>query len=490
MKFRLIHKLFIALFTSAALVLLLILGLAKISIGRGFEDFLAERERILMPEFAAELGAWYEARGDWTALKQNPRRFYQMLNSTLITLRQGNRLPGLDQTDPDRARRLPAKPPGKEGPVRGRDRHRQQHEEGALHRRVFLLDEAYRTVIGHSSRSFPRDQLIRVEADGAVVGWLGVVSPRAMLAPAERAFLNRMQRALWLGLGLGLIVAAVLAWILARHLGQPVTAAASGIRKLASGDYSVRVDTRGTDEIAQLGDDVNQLAHSLSENRSARQRWMADMAHELRTPLSIIQGELEAIDDGVRPLDQTSLKSIEEEIGNLGKLVDDLHQLALSDSGALAYRMQSLDFNDLLESCVDSTLHLADEKGIEIRMNLPRSPVSIVADELRMRQLIRVLLDNALVYTDSPGVVELALSRQAGLARLVISDSPPGVPEEECEKLFERLYRRESSRNRNLGGSGLGLAIARNIAEAHGGKLTAQPGHLGGLSVRLTVPAA
>jgi two-component system sensor histidine kinase BaeS len=99
------------------------------------------------------------------------------------------------------------------------------------------------------------------------------------------------------------------------------------------------VETRGSDEIAQLSHDVNQLAHALSENRSARQRWMADMAHELRTPLSIIQGELEAVSDGVRPLNETSLSSIGEEVSNLKKLVDDLRHLALSDSGALAYDM-------------------------------------------------------------------------------------------------------------------------------------------------------
>ncbi|HKJ16080.1 MAG TPA: ATP-binding protein [Xanthomonadales bacterium] len=489
MKFRLIHKLLIALFASAALVLLLILWVASVNIGRGFEDFLAQRERTLMPEFAAVLGNWYEARGDWTELKQNPRRFHQMLSSTLVELRQGDRLPAADG-------RAARRPPPSDRPDRKRDRKppkfrpEQSGRDGALHRRVFLLDPEYRAVIGHSSRQFPKDKLVPVEAGGSVVGWLGVVSPRAMLAPTEQAFVKRMQRVLWLGLGLGLAVAALLAWFLARHLGQPVSAAASGIRKLASGDYSVQVPQHGSDEIAQLSGDVNQLAHSLSENRNARQRWMADMAHELRTPLSIIQGEMEAITDGVRPFNESSLTSIHEEVINLNKLVDDLHLLALSDSGALAYKMEHLNLNELLEACLDSVRHRALEKGIRIETKLPSTPVTVSADELRLRQLVRILLDNALLYTDAPGVIEVTLSGQDNLAVLSVNDSPPGVPKEECDRLFERLYRRESSRNRNSGGSGLGLAIARKVTDAHGGTIKAEPGHLGGLCVKLELPVS
>jgi hypothetical protein len=186
MKFRLIYKLLIALFASAAVVLLLILWVAKVNIGKGFEDFLVQQERVLMPELAAELGSWYATRGSWTELKQNPRRFHQMLNSTLVNLRHGNRAPGLPERLPDRLRRPRNKQHGNDGPDGRHSRPGPPRDEGALHRRVFLLDADYRTVIGHSSRQFPKDDLVPVEADGSVVGWLGVVSPRAMLRRRQR----------------------------------------------------------------------------------------------------------------------------------------------------------------------------------------------------------------------------------------------------------------------------------------------------------------
>lgn len=487
MKFRLIHKLLIALFASTAVVLLLILWVARVNIGKGFEDFLLEQERVFMPELATELGEWYTQRGDWSALKANPRRFYQMLNLTLLDIRHGNMPHGNRELPGDDRRPPPSYSPPEDGPAR-RGSHPPPRGEGRLHRRVFLLDAGYETVIGHVSHNFPREKLTPVEADGEVVGWLGVVSPQAMLAPAERAFVERMKRVLWLGLGLGLVVAAILAWILSRHLGQPVSAATNGIRKLASGDYSVKLETRGTDEIARLGDDINQLARALSDNRDARKRWMADMAHELRTPLAIMQGELEAISDGIRPLSEASISSIDEELRNLNKLVDDLSQLAMSDSGALAYEMHPVDLVELVRTSMEPARNRALEKGLEFSAALPAKPVMATGDDQRLRQLVRILLDNAVLYTDSPGRIDLSLEMHDGEACLQVSDSPPGVPEAECERLFERLYRRESSRNRNSGGSGLGLSIARNIASAHGGSIEASPGPLGGLLLQLRIP--
>lgn len=488
MKFRLIHKLLIALFASAALVLLLIVWVAKINIGRGFEDFLAQQEKALMPEMAEELASRYAQNGSWQELQENPREFHRILNSILLEMRRGE-YTGFEDGSRT-AERRPAR--GKAVPDSGarRIKHSRAHpppDEGALHRRVFLLDAGYRSVIGHSPRAFPKDQLIPVTVENEVVGWLGVVSPRTLLAPAERAFADRITRILWLGLALGLGVAALMAWILARHLGRPVSEAAGGIRKLASGDYSVELETRGTDEIAQLSHDVNQLAHALSENRGARQRWMAEMAHELRTPLAIIQGELEAMSDGVRPFNEASLSSINEEVGNLSQLIEDLHHLALSDSGALAYKMHSLDLAAVLESSLGFILTRASEKGLVVSTQLPAAPVLVNGDDHRLRQLVRILLDNAVLYTDAPGDIDISLVTQGDEAQLVVSDSPPGVPGSECEQLFEPLYRRENSRNRNSGGSGLGLAIARNIAEAHGGTLRANPGPLGGLEVRFTM---
>jgi two-component system sensor histidine kinase BaeS len=150
--------------------------------------------------------------------------------------------------------------------------------------------------------------------------------------------------------------------------------------------------------------------------------------------------------------------------------------------------MHPVDITTLLQTSMDSLRHRAEEKGIDVRAKLDETPVMVSGDEQRLRQLLRILFENSVSYTDAPGVIEVALDTQDGEICLQISDTPPGVPAEECEKLFDRLYRRESSRNRKSGGSGLGLAIARNIAQAQGGAISASPSHSGGLSLQVRLP--
>jgi two-component system sensor histidine kinase BaeS len=248
------------------------------------------------------------------------------------------------------------------------------------------------------------------------------------------------------------------------------------------------MENRGGDEIARLGDDVNRLAGVLGEHESARKRWMSDMAHELRTPLAIISGELEAMSDGVRPMDREQLDSVRHEVNHLAALVNDLHSLALTDSGALAYKMQSLDLDELVQSSVDSFRGQAGAKNLALGYASPGQAIRVNGDAQRLSQLLHNLLDNSVRYTDADGKISVMLKKDRHQAVLAISDSAPGASLEECDRLFERLYRLEGSRNRNSGGSGLGLAICRNIAEAHGGRISAQPGPDGGLLVTATLP--
>jgi two-component system sensor histidine kinase BaeS len=244
----------------------------------------------------------------------------------------------------------------------------------------------------------------------------------------------------------------------------------------------------GSDEIARLGDDVNRLSSALSEHESVRRRWMSDIAHELRTPLAIIAGELEAMVDGVRPMDTEQLGSLQEEVKHLATIIDDLHSLALTDSGALAYKMQKLDLNELVPLVIDSFRGVTAQKDLDLEFSNNGNKVGLHGDENRLRQLLDNLLDNAVRYTDAGGRISINLEARDQQAILTVSDTAPGASEEDCERLFERLYRLEASRNRNSGGSGLGLAICRNIVEAHGGQIQAEPGPLGGLLVTVALP--
>jgi two-component system sensor histidine kinase BaeS len=220
-----------------------------------------------------------------------------------------------------------------------------------------------------------------------------------------------------------------------------------------------------------------------------RRRMMADVAHELRTPLAVVQGELAAVEDGIRSFGPETLASLQAETRALGKLVDDLYQLALSDLGALNYRRQDLDLRaqvaeallPLRERCAAAGLELDDSR-------VRGDALPVHADPDRLAQLIANLVENALRYTDAPGRIEVSCGRSAEWALLEVRDTAPGVPADMLPRLFDRFFRVEGSRSRASGGAGLGLAICRNIVEAHDGTITAQPSPLGGLSITVSLP--
>jgi two-component system sensor histidine kinase BaeS len=160
----------------------------------------------------------------------------------------------------------------------------------------------------------------------------------------------------------------------------------------------------------------------------------------------------------------------------------------MTDAGALAYKMQAVDFSGLVELAVDAFRGRAEGKDLQLNYSGAEQDIKLQGDEQRLHQLLNNLLDNAVRYTDAGGRIAIALSKSDNKARLSISDTAPGASEQECERLFERLYRMENSRNRNSGGSGLGLAICRNIVEAHDGEISAEPGPDGGLLITVTMP--
>ena len=504
MKLRLIHKLLIALFTSTALVAVLIVLISRFSIGRGFVDFLQQTEHSRLEQIAPELADWYTENGDWSIFAEDPRQFYRLVVSAVPEVRSEGRINVTGQPGgrPERRRQPPEEgtanrpgerpPPGENRPgARGR---RGGPGEGRRTRdfggRLYLLDADGSLVVGTEPPQGQRrrhENKVAILVAGNKVGWLGTLPLPHSSVPEEQAFLHKQFISLLIALGAGLLLAAGLAVMLSRHLSRPVAAIGDGIRSLAAGDYDTSVETTGADEISALGRDVNRLATALKENETARQRWMADIAHELRTPLSILQGELEAMADGVRPLDTEHLASVQAEVKHISALVSDLHQLALTDSGALTYKMGPINFDALVASAVDSFGDKAAAKQLVLSYTAAGREVSIEGDEQRLTQLLRNLLENAVRYTDSGGEIRVSLVAENGEARLEISDSAPGVAADECEKLFERLYRVETSRNRGTGGSGLGLSICKNIVAAHGGTISADRGQLGGVLIRVVM---
>jgi two-component system sensor histidine kinase BaeS len=328
---------------------------------------------------------------------------------------------------------------------------------------------------------------LTLRSDETNIGSLGFRPPREMMERMESRFLERQQRNLVL-IVISLCVASLLlAGGLSWWLGRRTRALAGATLRLTEGDYRTRLPERGRDELSRLARDFNVLAATLEASRDARARWVSDTAHELRTPLAVLRGEIEAMQDGIRPLNQENLSSLAQEVGQLERLVADLRLLSQSDAGALDIQLAPMDLSDCLASRLADADRWLVESGLTLTEQIEPG-IMIRGDAQRLRQLWNNLLDNSCAYTQPPGELRVTLTAQQGVAVVIWEDTTPGVPEGELARLTERLYRVEGSRSRASGGSGLGLSIASALVNAHGATLTPSSSTLGGLRWTLRFP--
>jgi two-component system sensor histidine kinase BaeS len=477
-------KLFVAIFLACLLIASGLAAILQYRLNRSFLDYLNEQESRSLTQLETRLSEVYAARGDWTELEQNPELWTSILDTAVRSSFFPANGDGTDEEPPPP--RLP--PPEFDAGVSPPHPHVMQRMERFIGR-IVLLDAKRAIVKGSIRLGIPED-LHELKAQGKTIGYLGMHRRQRLTEKVDVDFADRLQRTLWLVvLLLALPMAGVLSFLLARHLGKPIQALRNGTRQLTDGNYSLRMTPQGRDELGLLTHDFNHLAERLQQNEASRKQWIADIAHELRTPLAILRGEIEALQDGINQPDASTLASLHQEVSHLQRLVSDLYDLSMSDSGALSYRKESLDLIALLQETL--TLHSTplQEQGLHIGLaGLSQQPVRIQGDPQRLQQLFKNLLENSLRYTDKPGQLQVSTQLQAGTVTLVFADSPPGVPEDALPHLFERLYRVESSRNRATGGAGLGLSICYNIVEAHGGKISAAHSALGGLEIRVNLP--
>jgi two-component system sensor histidine kinase BaeS len=458
MKLSISTKLFVAVLAGVLLVILS-MGLATSwSFGRGFLGFINEQAMERMTQVVPRLVTAYQREGNWDFLRNRPDRWFDVM-----------------RPDPDAARATDDLRPPLASDL-----------TGALFR-IALLDKDKKRVTGYPA--IGEDALVQpVVVNSETVGWLAVTPFQSVTeAGGERFQQYQLRTSLVMGV-FSLLLAMLIAWWIARTLLEPVKRVAAATHRLASGDYGSRVAVASNDEVGQLSRDFNQLAYTLERNEKMRREFMADVSHELRTPLSVLRGELEAIEDGVRSLDQSSMKSLQGEVSMLSKLVDDLYELSLADVGALTYRKAPCRLNDLLENSLAMYRERFTARQLQIDLELPRQPVELLADASRLQQLFSNLLENAVRYTDVNGTLRISVGVDRDTVRIDFLDSGPGVSASQLPRLFERFYRGESSRNREHGGAGLGLAICRSIANAHDGSLVADHSPYGGLWLILRLP--
>ncbi len=308
--------------------------------------------------------------------------------------------------------------------------------------------------------------------------------------PQREAFLAGINRALLLAAGAAGLAAVLLTLGLSRRILRPVEALTAAARRMERGDLSQRVEVQSEDEIGELAQAFNAMANGLTRLEDLRRNMVSDVAHDLRTPLSNIRGYLEALQDGVVEPKREVVDSLHEEAMLLTRLVDDLQELALAEAGQLRLKCQSVAPADLVNKATDAARAQAAAKGIALQADLPEDLPLVNVDPQRIGQVLGNLLSNALTHTPSGGQVIVTAKARESEVELSISDTGEGIPPEHLPYIFERFYRADKSRSRATGGTGLGLAIARQLVEAHGGRIEVESEVGQGAAFTFTLPVA
>ncbi|MFP8965629.1 ATP-binding protein [Pokkaliibacter sp. CJK22405] len=445
------------------------------SFQRGFIDYLHSQEQTRIQQVQQEACEMYDRYGGWPGIVNNEShwrriRYAGNVDADII-------VKTLDEYEQRTHMPLPdwSKVPLSDG-------------DAPFEARLALYDTEKNWLIGNNDTSRPSD-FYPVTCDKQNVGFIGVVMKPEMLHMRDQAFTEEQSQSFIILALVTVFVAALVAWPVAQRLSRPLKALSNASHKLANGEYTIRLDNQSRDELGRLARDFNRMAQTLQSNEESRRRWMAGIAHELRTPLAILQGEIEAIQDGIRPLNHQSVASLHHETQQLKRLVDDLYELALSDRGVFSYRMEDIDLIDCIEQSVESSRLSFAEKALELNLDLGTlTEIPLKADYRRLSQLFTNLLSNSIRYTDSPGQCRIEASLDDDWATIDVMDSSPAMPAEDLPRMFERFFRGDESRNRASGGAGLGLSICKNIVEAHNGTIDSRISPLGGIWIRIRLP--
>ena len=345
-----------------------------------------------------------------------------------------------------------------------------------------LVDAAGETVAqsgggrgrGQAALSGSEGQVLTV--NGRTVGtfYLGNANMGQGAGLAESQFLAEVNQALIYAALVAVVLALLLAVALAQGLTRPLRQLTGATRALAAGDLSQQVPVAGDDEVGALSQSFNQMADALRRAEQQRQQMLADVAHELRTPLAVMQGNLEAMLDGVFELSPENLTTIHEETVLLRRLVDELRTLSLAEAGQLQLDREAVDLAEVARQAAAAFAPLAEAEGVILTAELDAAVPLIQADKARLQQVLGNLLGNALRHApqgnDAP-LIRVAVTPTDGGVRLAVADNGPGMAPEAAAHVFDRFWRADAARSRDRGGSGLGLAICQGIVQAHNGRI-------------------
>jgi signal transduction histidine kinase len=333
------------------------------------------------------------------------------------------------------------------------------------------------------------DGSVDVLDDGAKVGTLSIApTDQLALIPAQIEFVQSVNWALLLAAGMAGVAAVFLTLILSRRILLPVAALTRAARKMESGDLTQRVEAAAHGEIGQLAHAFNAMAETLNRNEKLRRNMVSDIAHELRTPVTNIRGYLEALQDGVVQPDSSTIDMLYEEALLLNNIIQDLQELALAEAGQIRFNHQSVALPDVVTQTVSVLQPSASERGVSLRAELPARMPHVYADQKRIGQVLRNLINNAITHTPENGRVVVSACVREGFVEVRITDTGEGISAEHLPFIFERFYRVDQARSRTTGGAGLGLAIVRRLVETQGGQVWAESMLEAGSTFYFTLP--
>jgi len=309
--------------------------------------------------------------------------------------------------------------------------------------------------------------------------------PEVFQEQAEKRFWDNLSRTL----AIGAVIALIAGVLLAGWLAAPLRRLEEGAQAIAQHQLDHRIPVRGSVEMRSVARSFNQMVEELEHQELLRRNMLADITHELRHPIHVLQGNLQAILDGVYALDMQEIERMLEQTHTLATLVDDLHELALAESHELLLNKREIDLSALVVNTSEIFQTLAEEKGVRLHVDMPDERVVAQLDADRMRQALGNLLGNALRYTPDEGTISVTLIEAEHNCTIEIRDTGAGISPEDLPKVFDRFYRGDSSRNRNLPGAGLGLPIAQALIVAHGGEIAVESAGIGkGSTFRIKLP--
>jgi two-component system OmpR family sensor kinase/two-component system sensor histidine kinase BaeS len=451
-RFPLAFKLGLAFFITIVFSVALVYYLTERSVVQRFDRYREQQRKEIFALFSRQLSIYYEQNGSWRGVD---RLFYRVVE----TRRDED---GKVVEKIVAIYNIPLSLANEEG-------------------KVFL---STKPDIG---RRLTQEEIERgpIEVNGLQVGTLLILD---FVDPDEAAILASARRSALLGGGIATLLALVLAIFLIAQILSPLRTLSAVTEQVARGVLPEKVRLRTRDEFHGLGESFDRMVDNLRRSEKLRETMTADIAHELRTPVTIIQGTLEALLDGIYEPTAQTIAPIYEETLHLGRLIDDLRDLALAEAGELRLSREVTDIGQLVRQVVEAAVPSMDEAP-NVEVIAEEGLLSISVDPKRIRQVIANLLSNAIRYTPTSGRIEISIHGAEGEVEVYVSDTGPGISPEDLPRLFERFYRGDPARNRS-GGSGLGLAIARRWVEAHGGRIWAENNRTGGARFTFRLPSA